>query len=105
MMKVLLTSVLAGAVLAGCSFVNVTEKGERVVVLSKAEVSGCERIGATVVAVKDSVVGIDRSIEKMDAELAVLARNSAPDIGGDAVVREERMGDGKQKFGVYRCRP
>jgi hypothetical protein len=105
MRRFVLPMVLATSLLAGCSFVNLTEKGEKVVVLNPSEVSGCERIGSTIVSVKDSVAGVDRSIEKMDAELAVLARNSAPDIGGDVVVREERLNDGKQRFGVYRCRP
>lgn len=100
-----LSAVFITALVSGCSFVNVSEKGEKVVVLKSSEVSECERLGSTVVSVKDSVAGVDRSIEKMDAELAILARNSAPDIGGDVVVREERLSDGKQRFGVYRCRP
>jgi hypothetical protein len=99
-----LSVVLATSVMAGCSFVSLTEKGEKVILLSQEQAHHCERIGATVVSVKDSVIGVDRSIEKMDAELALLARNSAPDIGGDAVLREERLADGKQRFGVYRCR-
>lgn len=106
MMRVLaLTVVLATSVLTGCSFVNLTEKGEKVVLLAKGEVANCERVGSTIVSVKDSVVGVDRSIEKMDAELAILARNSASDVrDGDTVVREERLADGKQRFGVYNCR-
>jgi hypothetical protein len=104
MRSLALSVVLATSLIAGCSFVNVSEKGEKVVLLKQSEVSGCERLGSTIVAVKDTVAGIDRSIEKMDAELAILARNSAPDIGGDAVVREERLADGKQRFGIYNCR-
>lgn len=103
-MRVLLPMLVSVSLLAGCSFVNLTEKGERVIVANQYELGGCERIGSTVVSVKDSVAGVDRSVEKMDAELAVLARNSAPDIGGDTVVREERLADGKQRFGVYKCR-
>lgn len=103
MKKVLLVMMLTGLV-SGCSFVNVTEKGENVRVATLYDIAGCERKGSTVVSVKDSIMGIDRSIEKLDAELATLARNSAPDIGGDTVVREERLSDGKQRFGVYKCR-
>lgn len=104
-MKTLLLPVaLMTALVSGCSFVNVTEKGESVRVATLYDIAGCERIGSTVVSVKDSVVGIDRSLEKIDAELIILARNSAPDIGGNTVVREERLNDGKQRFGVYKCR-
>jgi hypothetical protein len=108
-MRILLSVVLAASViLSGCSFVNLSEKGERVMVLKPSDVNNCRRLGSTVVSVKDSIVGVDRSHEKMDQELEVLARNSAVDVGGglgDTVVREERLGDGKQRFGVYRCRP
>jgi hypothetical protein len=105
MRSFVLSVVLTSSLLAGCSFVSLTDQGEKVIVLLRSEAVNCERLGSTVVLVKDSVVGIDRSIDKIDAELAILARNSAPDIGGDVVVREERMADGKQRFGVYRCRP
>lgn len=103
-MKNLLLSVVLVGLVSGCSFVNITEKGEGVRVATLYDIAGCERKGATVVSVKDSVVGIDRSQEKIDAELIILARNSAPDVGGDTVVREERLSDGKQRFGVYKCR-
>ena len=109
MIRVMLGAVLGASVLlSGCSFVSLSEKGERVMVLKPADVVNCRRLGSTVVAVKDSIAGVDRSHEKMDLELEVLARNSAQDVGGgqgDTVVREERLDDGKQRFGVYRCRP
>jgi hypothetical protein len=108
-MRILLGAVIgASLLLSGCSFVNLSEKGERVMVLNPADVVNCRRLGSTIVSVKDSIVGVDRSHEKMDIELEMLARNSAQDVGGgqgDTVVREERLADGKQRFGVYRCRP
>ena len=97
MKKLAVSMIVAASLLSGCSFVNLTEKGEQIVLLKPAQVTACERIGSTIVAVKDTVAGVDRSVEKMDAELAILARNSAPDIGGDTVVREERLADGKQR--------
>ena len=108
-MRLIFALVVASSVmLSGCSFVSLSEKGERVIVLNSTDIVHCKRLGSTIVSVKDSVAGVDRSIEKMDKELEILARNSATDVGGglgDSIVREERLGDGKQRFGVYRCRP
>lgn len=90
--------------LSACSFVKVNSSGEQVRLATAYDLAGCQRLGSTVVSVKDSVLGIDRSAAKIDAELIALARNSAVDIGGDTVVKEENMSGGKQRFGVYKCR-
>jgi hypothetical protein len=37
--------------------------------------------------------------------LVALARNEAALMGGDTVVAESPVKDGRQLFGVYRCRP
>lgn len=98
-------ALLAGLVLGACTWVELTPEGEKVVVLSESEVAGCKRVGQTVVMLRDSVAGFKRSPEKVRQELNTLARNSAVEIGGDAVVAQGEPEDGRQTFSVYDCRP
>ena len=98
-------AILVSALLGGCTWVKPTPAGEKVVVLSTAEVKKCERLGHTTVSVLSKMAGIERHQEKVEAELKTLARNTAAEIGGDAVVPESEIKDGQQRFGVYRCRP
>jgi len=100
----LVAAVAAGALLAGCTWVGLSPEGEKVVVLSPDEVTNCDRLGHTTVSLLDKLAGIERNREKVQEELNTLARNSAVDLGGDAVVPESKINDGKQRFGVYRCR-
>lgn len=102
MMRWMLT-VLAVVTLSACSWVELTEKGENVRVMSAEQVGNCERLGKTTVRTKGSAIGLERHEEKVQAELDTLARNSAPDIGGDTVVRMGSPEDGVQVYDVYRC--
>lgn len=90
---------------AGCTWVATTPQGEKVRVLGADEVTKCERVGHTNVSVKASVAGVNRSREKVQGELDTLARNSAPDLDGDTVVRASPVEGGKQTYNVYRCLP
>jgi hypothetical protein len=90
---------------AGCTWVDTTPQGEKVRVLAADEVTRCERVGHTNVSVKASVAGVNRSREKVQGELDTLARNSAPDLGGDTVVRASPVEAGRQTYDVYRCLP
>lgn len=104
-LNVIVVAIIASAILAGCSWVKTTPAGEKVVVLSAAEVKKCKRLGHTTVSVLSKVVGLERHREEVESELKTLARNTAAEIGGDAVVPESKIKDGQQRFGVYRCRP
>jgi len=95
----------AALLLSACTWVELSPKGEKVVVLTEDEVTQCEKVGQTVVMLRDSVAGFKRSPEKVQHELNTLARNSAHEIGGDAVVPVGEPKDGKQTFAVYDCRP
>lgn len=98
----LLAALLA---LGGCTWVELSPQGEKVVVLTAEEVAHCKRVGDTTVSLLDRVAGIPRDREKVQTELATLARNSAAKIGGDAVVPITEPEGGEQRFAVYRCRP
>jgi hypothetical protein len=89
--------------LNACTWVKTTPEGESVRVASADAVSGCERKGKVTVSVKNRVSGVERKPTKVATELATLARNEGALLGGDTVVAETAVADGRQVFGVYRC--
>lgn len=91
--------------LTGCTWIDVSAQGDKVRVLSAAEVSGCKRVGKTTVNTAAKVAGLERYEDKIQNELNTLARNSAVDLGGDTVVPVGTPLDGRQVFEVYRCMP
>jgi len=87
----------------GCTWVDLTEEGETVTVVSTVPTS-CKRLGSTLSTTLADVASIDRSDKKVTAELATLARNSAARMGGDTVSAESEISkQGEQSYGVYRC--
>jgi hypothetical protein len=90
-------------VLAGCTWVDLTEEGEAVTVASSVPDS-CKRLGSTTSTTKADLASIDRSHKKVSSELVTLARNSAVRMGGDTVTAESEVSeDGVQTFGIFRC--
>lgn len=89
--------------LSACTWVKLTPEGEKVRVLSRAEVTSCKKVGKTTVSLRDKVAGIRRDAKKVQEELESLARNSAIDLRGDTVVPAGEVKDGKQVYDVYRC--
>jgi hypothetical protein len=87
----------------GCTWVKTTAEGETVRVASAGDVDSCERKGKVTVSVKNRVAAVERKPTKVATELAALARNEAPGMGGDTVVPESAVAEGRQQFGVYRC--
>lgn len=104
MKKTISLCTLAGILLSsGCAWVKTTPEGEKVRVLDANEVATCKELGNTTVSLVDKIAGIDRSRQKVEDELRILARNSAAKIGGDTVVPISEVSDGQQRFAVYRC--
>lgn len=94
---------LVVAVGAGCTWVSLSDEGGTVAV---AQAGGaCERLGRTTTKVADRITFFDRSEEKVADELETLARNEAARMGGDTVVPESEIEDGRRTYGVYRCSP
>lgn len=103
--KRLWLAAIVGIALTGCTWVKVSDQGEKVRVLSADEVVKCQRLGQTTVSLLAKVAGIERNTQKVQQELNTLARNAAPELGGDTVVPVSEIEDGKQTFAVYRCMP
>ena len=103
LLAVTLAAVLTG-MLGACTWVKTTPEGESVRVAAADAVGACERKGKVTVSVKNRVSGVERKPTKVETELATLARNEAALLGGDTVVAETPVADGRQVYGVYRCR-
>lgn len=99
----ILSTLLLSFALMGCQHVSLDPEGDSVRRLGAQEAPACERVGTTHVEVLSKILFVGRSQSKMDEELTTLARNSAANLGGNAVIAEGVQKDGKQTFGVYRC--
>lgn len=103
-LSLVLSVAVCAAALHACTWVKTTPEGQSVRVASAAEVNACERKGKVTVSVKSRVSGVERKPTKVASELATLARNEGALLGGDTVVAEGDVSEGRQVFGVYRCK-
>lgn len=101
-MRVLWGAVLLAS-LSGCSWVKLVPGADRVDVLAASEVAQCERLGAATAKSMNKFAFVERDREKLAGELVTLARNEAEAMGGNAVVAESEITEGRQRFGVYKC--
>jgi hypothetical protein len=91
--------------LAACgnSWVQVTPEGQRVSLATAADIGNCRRIGVANVNALDSIAFVNRGANRLQDELVSLARNEAGEAGGNRVVPESTIEDGRQTFGIYQC--
>ena len=92
-----------GSIFAGCASPKLNTGGEKIRVLSPAEVTSCRELGKTTSSVMNSVAGIDRAEESIAEELETLSRNSAANLGGDTIVPLTVVENGQRTFLVYKC--
>lgn len=103
MQKLLPIVLLTSFAFAGCTWVELKPEGEAVRVASGGEVGSCKRIGTATSVGVDEVGFITRSEEKLSEELQTLARNEAATMGGNTVVADSEIVEGRQTFVVYQC--
>jgi hypothetical protein len=103
-MRKIILAVGLGATLSACgNWVNLTAAGRLVTVATPTEVTSCRRIGTSTANALSEIVFVERGSSKLQAELIDLARNEAADMGGNRIVVESPITDGRQSFGVYSC--
>ena len=103
-MRLLLTSTVLAAVLAGCTWVKMAPGGADVrVARSGQDMSACERRGEVAVSVKDRLGPYERNQIRVRDELETLARNEAPGLQADTIQPKAEPADGEQRFVAYRC--
>lgn len=96
---------LVGLLTACATWVQLTSAGRLVEVATPAQVASCTRVGTSTANAISSIAFIQRGGSKLQSELIDLARNEAGDMGGNRIVAETPITDGRQTFGVYRCAP
>jgi hypothetical protein len=89
---------------SGCAWVALTPDAANVQLGSTDRLDGCELVGTTKARTKSKVGIFARSEEKVAEELATLARNDAPELGGNTVIAEGPVSnEGTQRFSIYSC--
>lgn len=104
-MKRSLILMMAGLIISACTWVELSEEGKSIRVVSMADVKTCKKVGTVNVALKHQIAGFDRNAEKVKRELENLARNTTVrlELDGDSIVPISEIKEGKQRFAVYKC--
>ena len=94
-------------IFSGCAsqLIEVKQGSDRVSVTDSNQVASCESKGKATVSVLTKVGFISRSVDAVENNLLQLARNSALDIGGDTIVKDEMPEYGRRTFAIYKCKP
>lgn len=104
-MKQLFAVAMLTLFVSACSWVEVSEEGAKVNVAKMEEVSSCKKLGHTVSQVKHTTIGsMERDLETVKGELAILAQNQAAKMNGDTIVPRDDYKDGSMTFDIYKCR-
>ncbi len=103
-MKLKMLFPLVGAMaISACSFVDLNPAAEEVLVLKPHQVRECEQLRRSTSQVLSKIWFVNRNRERMGEELATLARNTAAELGGNAIVADSDIVEGKQSFIIYNC--
>lgn len=102
-MKNMLFAFGALSLMVGCSMVKPTSRSQAIAYLQPDDVQNCRKVGSASVETVSRVL-LSRDPKNVQNELITLAKNEAVILKGDAVVAETDIVNGKQEFGVYRCR-
>ena len=98
---ILITTVLA--LLTACNWVEIRPEGQNVRVRSGGQTGQCNRIGVTNSETSARVLFFPRGSEQVQEELLILARNEAGLMGGNTIVPDSVVNNGRQRFVVYSC--
>ena len=103
MIKRMIVPVVGTLMMSGCSFVNLNPNAQDVVLLKPYQARECDQLRRSTSQVLSKIWFINRNKDAMEDELVILAKNTAADLGGNAVVPDSEIVDGKQSFIIYNC--
>lgn len=89
-------------IVAGCTWVNLTESGSAVQIGYAGNVQQCEHMGVVFASTQAKVV-LERDGAKVQEELHTLARNNAASLGATNILLHGLPEEGVQSFNAYRC--
>lgn len=88
----------------GCTWVALAPDADHVRIAASEPLDGCTRVGTTKARTKLRIGIFVRSDAKVAKELETLARNDAPELGGNTIVADGPIdSDGMQRFSIYDC--
>ena len=78
-------------------------QSEEVRLVTTEQLTGCSKVGAAHVSVIDKLDTLRRTPGGVEAELLRLAKGSARQLGGNAVLEMTGSEDGRQSFAIFHC--
>ena len=91
------------SITSGCTWVKVDKSAESVLLVTQEQAQSCERLRRTTSQVLHKVGFLKRDDEKQQRELQTLARNTAAELGGNAILPDSEVVEGKQSFLILNC--
>jgi hypothetical protein len=92
------------SVLSGCTMIQPVPGAEAVVVGDPFKIENCALRGSATASVVHKVGFLERLPEVVEDDLARVAANTAVELGGDTIVPQGAVSEGRRKFSVYKCR-
>jgi hypothetical protein len=86
-----------------CTWVDLDEAAQDIALIDASQAVACKLMGSAASMSADKVGLLNRKDAKVAIEVLTLAKNSAAEMGGNAISAVDDMKDGKQTFNVYLC--
>ncbi len=90
---------------SGCAWLKPSVKASDVRLITVTMLQGCTRLGTTHVSVADRLDQLLQNEGQLAEELVSLARNSAVQFDGNAILALTDISEGTQSFAIFRCEP
>lgn len=89
--------------MAACSWVKPLPGAHSITVVKSLEQNQCTKLGTTNTNALDAVGFYQRDEDAIIKDLLMLAKNEAVRMGGDTIIAETGLENGRMRFGIYRC--
>jgi hypothetical protein len=96
-------ALVLAAILAGCAATGGGAPEDSVRVVTAEQLRGCTNVGSAHVSVVDNLAELQKVEGAVAGKLIALAKNSALQLGGNAIVEMTNIVDGSQSFAVFNC--